>query len=204
MPGRGAVWRIGGLKDKHVLEEDLDDALQSKVNSGGGGAGNSEVVLDTTFGSNATSHSFNFSRTVDMDGTDVGELVVIFSNLILSIPDIIDIQFNGESFTGSNVEGISSNGTTVTAVNTSNLSDDISFDQEGGSIIIELPGDLESQGNDTGVFGRWFDSDHYSEGAIDLQTATFASISSVQIRTRGGVQTLNSGSRVVVYAVNKD
>ena len=36
MPGRGQYWKKGGLIDETVKEEDLSQALQSKVNSGGG------------------------------------------------------------------------------------------------------------------------------------------------------------------------
>ncbi len=39
MPSRGQYWKIGGLNDLHIVEADLDSALQAKVNSGGGGSG---------------------------------------------------------------------------------------------------------------------------------------------------------------------
>ena len=35
MPGKGAYWKKGGLIDETVKEEDLSQALQAKVNSGG-------------------------------------------------------------------------------------------------------------------------------------------------------------------------
>ncbi len=207
MPGRGAVWRIGGLKDKHVLEEDLSQALQTKVNTGGGGgSGNVETVLDTTFGSDAVSHSFNLSRSVAMDGTDVGELIIIFSELTLSAEDIIDIQFNGESFnTGGTRGGITSDGFQVDAFSLNFITDGIDMPTDSsGSIIIEIPGDLHANGNDTGAFGRWSDKDHWSEANITLGSSAYNPMVSIQIRTRGLTETLNSASRVVVYAVNKD
>ncbi len=41
MPGRGQYWKIGGINDKHIVEADLDQALQAKVNAIGGGTGQS-------------------------------------------------------------------------------------------------------------------------------------------------------------------
>ena len=38
MPGRGQYWKKGGLVDETVKEEDLSQALQTKVNTGGGGS----------------------------------------------------------------------------------------------------------------------------------------------------------------------
>lgn len=37
MPGRGRFWSLGSLNDGIVEEDDLTQALQTKVNSGGGG-----------------------------------------------------------------------------------------------------------------------------------------------------------------------
>lgn len=34
MPSRGQYWKVGGINDKHVIESDLDQALQDKVNAG--------------------------------------------------------------------------------------------------------------------------------------------------------------------------
>ncbi len=33
MPSRGQYWKVGGINDKHVVEADLDQALQDKINS---------------------------------------------------------------------------------------------------------------------------------------------------------------------------
>ena len=44
MPGRGQYWKKGGLIDETVKEEDLSQALQSKVNTGGGGGVDRENV----------------------------------------------------------------------------------------------------------------------------------------------------------------
>ena len=37
MPSRGQYWKIGGINDKHIVEADLDQALQDKINTGGSG-----------------------------------------------------------------------------------------------------------------------------------------------------------------------
>jgi len=34
MPGRGQYWKVGGINDEHIKEEDLTQALQNKLNSG--------------------------------------------------------------------------------------------------------------------------------------------------------------------------
>ena len=47
MPGRGQYWKKGGLVDETVKEEDLSQALQAKVNAGGG-AGKMELLGETT------------------------------------------------------------------------------------------------------------------------------------------------------------
>ena len=33
MPSRGQYWKIGGINNKHIVEADLDQALQDKINS---------------------------------------------------------------------------------------------------------------------------------------------------------------------------
>ncbi len=33
MPSRGQFWKIGGINDQHIVEADLDQALQDKINS---------------------------------------------------------------------------------------------------------------------------------------------------------------------------
>jgi len=50
MPGRGQYWKKGGLIDETVKEEDLSQALQGKVNAGGGGGSDfSTVVFEDDF-----------------------------------------------------------------------------------------------------------------------------------------------------------
>ncbi len=204
MPSKGAWWQVGGLNNKVIEEADLTDALQTKVNNIGGGTGNAEILLDTTFGDNLTTHSFNLSRSVALDGTDVGELIIIFSELALSGSDIIDIGYNGSIITNGDTVGYSSNGGTVSAVNSQGCSDGINFNTVSGAIKISIPGGLGQGGGNAGIFARWGDTSHYSAGSFNPATSDIFPLVSIQIGTRGGVQTLNSVSRVVVYAVNKD
>ncbi|MEE9409704.1 MAG: hypothetical protein V3V41_02125 [Candidatus Heimdallarchaeota archaeon] len=203
MPGKGDWWNVGGLNNKVVTEADLSDALQTKVNNISGGTGNSEVILDTTFGSDLISHSFNFSRSITLDGSDVSKIVIIFHPIKLSAFDILDITFNGEGFSGS-TRGLSSDGASVTAVNQGFISDGIGFEVTSGAIKLELVGDIRTSSGNTGFFARWSDQDHYSTGNINMGSEAINPLVSVQIRTRNGVATLNSASRVVAYAINKD
>ncbi len=215
MPGRGTPWRgvgrgtqdrigTGEILDSSISEVDLDSALQAKVNAVGG-SGNVEKILDASVSSNLILQTFNFDRSVAMDGTDVGLVQVIISNIVLSASDIIEVQFNGESFSGTNTIGISGNGTNVTSVNETTITDGITTGTSDGlSIIIEVPGHLSNNGNQTGIFGRWADKNHFSSGSVDLQTNAFGSLVSIQIRTRGGSNTINTGTKVVAYAINKD
>ncbi len=206
MPGRGRFWGRGDLNDEIVEEADLTQELQTKVNAvGGGGSGNLEKILDVTVASDLILHTFNFDRSIAMDGTDVGKVEVVISNIQLSASDIVDIQFNGEGFGGPTVRGVTSNGTTVTVLSSSAISDDVAVvSGDGLTIIIELPGFLTSGGGTTGVFGKWSDRNHFSSGAIDLQTNTYNPLVSFQIRTRNGIVTINTGTKIVAYAYNKD
>ncbi len=34
MPSRGQYWKVGGINNKHIVEADLDQALQDKINTG--------------------------------------------------------------------------------------------------------------------------------------------------------------------------
>ncbi len=75
MPSRGNYWQVGGINDKHVTEADLDQALQDKVNTGGGG-----VEPDFLFADLSTDQtvSLGFNNHVEFD------TVVESNNLTLS------------------------------------------------------------------------------------------------------------------------
>jgi len=49
MPSRGNYWQKGGLPDETVKEEDLSQALQAKVNAGGGSDGQSPTLDKTVW-----------------------------------------------------------------------------------------------------------------------------------------------------------
>ena len=60
MPGRGQFWKIGGINDQHIKEDDLTTALQNKVNAGGG-AGKYELLGETTLVGNNQVVTVNFT-----------------------------------------------------------------------------------------------------------------------------------------------
>ncbi len=206
MPRR-AYWEAGQLNDKHITEADLSQALQTKVNGGGGGgSGNIETILDTTVVSNSISHSFNFDRNIDMDGSDIGLIKVIISNIVLSADEVVKVSFNGQGSGGLITKGLTSDGTTVTFFNdiSGAISDGETFADNGsGSIIIEIPGDIFDSGTNMGGFGRWADQAHYSSGQVDFQTSAFDPLVSVQVFTTTSA-TINTGTKVTAYAYNKD
>ncbi len=71
MPGRGQYWKKGGLIDETVKEEDLSQALQTKVNSGGGGG---KFYASVHWGSGAITESAgSFSPLLGVDGFVAGE-----------------------------------------------------------------------------------------------------------------------------------
>jgi len=206
MPGRGRYWKIGGINDEHIIETDLDQALQTKVNTGGGGGGNTEVLLDSVVPSSLTSHSFALSRSVAMDGSDVAKLIVLIQNLQVSGTDNIAIQFNSAGASGD-TRGIHSDGTTVTAFTDGSDINSISdfSNTSTGYVELEIEGDTDlgtGEGfirSSTQGAGRSFGS-----GSVTLTTNAFDPITSVQILTKGASVTINNPTRVIVLAINKD
>lgn len=203
MPGRGRYWKIGGINDEHIIETDLDQALQTKVNTGGGGGGNTEVLLDAVVPSSLISHSFALSRSVAMDGSDIAKLIISIQRIQLSITDRIIVQFNSAGSAGE-INGIASDGTTVTAFR----------DSSDISSIIPIPSvsvgyvDLEIEGNTEGGTGEGFlratEQGNFGSGGFTLTTNAYDPITSVQIKSKGGTSTINAPTRVVVLAINKD
>lgn len=203
MPGRGTPWRVGGHRDETIELEDLTQALQAQI-TGGGGGGNVEVILDATVPSNLVSHTLAFTRSPALDGTDVGLIKIIISEITLSVADVVNIGFNGD-VTGMTSKGVSSNGTTVTAVQEIPITDGVTMSTgNGGSIIIEIPGDLFSAGGSTGCFAKFSDTSHYSNVAFNLQSSAFNPLVSITIKSKGGIATVNTPTRIVAYAFNKD
>jgi len=73
MPGRGQYWKKGGLIDETVKEEDLSQALQTKVNAGGGGAWEKVTEVELTVA--GTQINMPISPSIVMD--TVAEVKVI-------------------------------------------------------------------------------------------------------------------------------
>ncbi len=73
MPGRGRFWQVGALNDEIVEEADLTQALQTKVNSGGGGAWEKVTEVELTVA--GTQINMPISPSIVMD--TVAEVKVI-------------------------------------------------------------------------------------------------------------------------------
>lgn len=77
MPGRGAPWKVGGLRDGSVTEADIDPAYQAIIE--GGGSSPLEKLVDVTQGSDAStligtlSSPVNFSDYSHFYATVFGE-----------------------------------------------------------------------------------------------------------------------------------
>jgi len=81
MPGKGAYWKKGGLIDETVKEEDLSQALQAKVNSGGG-AGKMELLGETTLVGDNQIVTVNFTP---VDAADCCYIEAVFVGVIKKI-----------------------------------------------------------------------------------------------------------------------
>jgi len=67
MPGRGRFWSVGSLNDEIVEEADLTQALQTKVNAGGGGSGAWEKVTEVELVSDGPVIDMPISPSIVMD-----------------------------------------------------------------------------------------------------------------------------------------
>ncbi len=202
MPGRGRFWNVGSLNDEIVEEADLTQALQTKVNAGGGGSGNWEVIADFTVASDLNSHTIPFSRTVATDGSDVSKVVVII-DFRMSAPDPIEYLFNGLAGTTPTIgiellglaqisetgSGITTDKAMVTGSHVEIIAQGLTTASDLHGIITET-GDVNTLG---GTYAAWRSNTDFSAG-----------LSSIQIRTGGGADTINIGTKVTVYAVTKN
>jgi len=87
MPSRGEYWRVGGINDKHIIEADLDQALQDKINSGGTGSPDfliADLSGDQTTNISATNH-IEFNTVIESNGitlsTGAGQLSGLIQGL---------------------------------------------------------------------------------------------------------------------------
>ncbi|MEE9410564.1 MAG: hypothetical protein V3V41_06525, partial [Candidatus Heimdallarchaeota archaeon] len=93
MPSRGAPWKVGGINDEHIVEADLDSALQAKVNSGGGAW---EQVSTDTFGGSST-----FDKTgLNISLSSISQLLIIFTGQI-AVADVVTVFLNGDNTGGA-------------------------------------------------------------------------------------------------------
>lgn len=200
MPGRGQYWKKGGLIDESVKEEDLSQALQTKVNAVGGGSGNWEKVGDVTVsGGPVTSQNVDLSRTVDIDGTDCSMLVAVITTK-LSSSSSVTYRYNNITTGGYSTSGNDLGGATYTSFNEGG--NEIHTDKGyTGSVfsILELAGQNDG-GNVKGNIREAGSGE--SVGAIGHFTinTTVTAITSFQLIALAGA-VIQDGSRIVLYAV---
>ena len=199
MPGRGQYWKKGGLVDETVKEEDLSQALQTKVNTVGGGSGNWELVGDVTV--SGAEQNVNLSRTVAMDGTDVSMLVAVMSIRLTASTGIAyrynNITTGGYTASGNDLGGITylnffETGTQIVTdkgYNTAGLFTILEL--EGANGGGQLHGHIREAGNGqtVGAIG------HFS-----INT-TVTSVTSFQLKTEGASSFIADGTRIQVYAI---
>jgi len=111
MPGRGQYWKKGGLIDETVKEEDLSQALQTKVNSSGG----YDSISDEGGEILAQRTEINFTGA-GVEATDVGGRTVVTipsGGYDPLVNDRVLEEMNWNDFTGAFLEKYSVTGTNV-------------------------------------------------------------------------------------------
>jgi len=125
--------------------------------------------------------------------------------LVESAGVVVQVDFNNVGIGG--FRGYTSDGTTLAVLNSATglLTDDIATTINGGlAIKIEIPGHLSSSGNQSGSWCHWSDEFHVSHGNFSLGSSSFDPMTSIQFKSKGGVVTIDAGTRIVAYAINKD
>ena len=96
MSGRGQYWKKGGLVDETVKEEDLSQALQTKVNTGGGGSGVFELIKTITLGSDLATAQITLDTPINF--TDYSEIQLIVTGLVVTGTARIGVRLNNSAF----------------------------------------------------------------------------------------------------------
>ncbi len=93
MPSRGNYWQKGGLPDETVKEEDLSQALQAKVNSGGAGV---QELLKTI---NVPSDTISTTITLDtpVNFADYAEFSLVIHGHHRANTASMGVRINGNS-----------------------------------------------------------------------------------------------------------
>jgi len=92
MPGRGNYWQVGGLPDETVKEVDLTQAVQTKLNSGGGGSGVFELIKTVTLGDNADPAVITPDTPITF--ADYSEIELVVSGKLVTADGQIEITIN--------------------------------------------------------------------------------------------------------------
>jgi len=210
MPGRGRYWKVGGLNDEHIKEEDLSQALQTKVNSGGGGV--VEKLAETTLSSAVTNTQLSFTA-VNRD--DYAEFWLVIKGSISADGDVY-ANINGVTGTGYSCFGTFIEATAITNYNLGGTLG-LYFNAESipGSGIHadrDFVGKHTIIGGDTVELDKikgWTDSSYDREtsavpvgirGIITMSGLASSTISSFEIFVQGGGK-LKIGTKITVFGV---
>jgi len=202
MPGRGQYWKKGGLIDETVKEEDLSQALQTKVNAVGGGGG-SEVIGSDDVSTPQTTMTATISPTVAMGSSQEIIAVAWFD---LAVSGTVKCQVSGETGSNYRVAGHGqsnaessnwgaggtdgwSTGDSYLAGKTHYLRYQISGQQFGGAGPNVIMHSVD--GNQTVGFARW------GGGGINTSLSNFSEIKLT------ASQNFTAGSSLRVYKVNR-
>lgn len=94
MPGRGQYWKKGGLIDETVKEEDLSQALQTKVNSGGG-SGVFELIKTITVGSNVDTAQITLDTPINF--ADYAEIELVVTGKLVTALGRVEVTLNSDN-----------------------------------------------------------------------------------------------------------
>jgi len=147
MPGRGRFWKIGGLNDEHVKEADLTQALQNKVNSGGGGHAIQDEGSPLTQRANL---NFVGSGVVASDGVEDTTTVTIAGGGGIdhfAQTELLDDFFYSDP--GNNLDLVDTKYARVEGAGSSlTLDQPQSGKVQGGTIFVEVNSTLSGQGSE--------------------------------------------------------
>jgi len=205
MPGKGAYWKKGGLIDETVKEEDLSQALQSKVNAVGGGGAWTKIG-DVIVSSPTTSvdlgiatqafSSYNYIKIfADIFLSANGDTAGIFMNNTTGA----SYQIRGMTIAGGGFNSIFTNnsvigsGQTLNANVTPHIHIEASIASEPATVDEAMGFWEEGRSGDT-TNNEW-QTGHYKN-----QTGSPSGITAIGMKT-GGSASITAGSRLSAYII---
>ncbi len=202
MPGRGQYWKKGGLVDETVKEEDLSQALQTKVNAVGGGGG-AELVGSDDVTTPKTDLTATISPTISLGSIQELDIVAWFS---LAVGGSVKIQLSGlttadyrdvgRTFTGAELGSFGEG--TIDGWTTG-----LSYDAtQAGYIRIQVAGQQFGNRGPTAIIHAYKSgtTSQISYGGGDIDNTELTNFSEVKILA---TQNFTAGSSLRVYKVNR-